>query len=211
MSNVLTINRGLETRVSKSGKVKRTIRIDAEPMHINVDPKALGAPVAESIANHYRERVRGITAMASEATVRAREVAARAFPAGKSWAVKRYAGGRLGALPPNQTNRAFNDSGRFANGIVASASSDNAWRVNVAANRLDESTANGGAAGVDRIWNRLVELIPEFADIGLLFEKNTIARKTLERVSAERVRFGKKADAALSDFQKFSALFLRSA
>jgi hypothetical protein len=107
---VMVINRGLEMRTSSTGRVKRTIRIDAEPMTIVTDPKTLGQPVAFAIANHYRERVRGIAAVASKATQRAREVAAKAFAEGKPWAVKRYAGGRIGSLPPNQSDRVFNDS-----------------------------------------------------------------------------------------------------
>jgi hypothetical protein len=206
MSNVIVINRGLEERRSATGRMRRTIRIDAEPMVINMDPKALGKPVADAIANHYREKVRGIAATASATTVKARKAAAKAFSEGKSWAMKRYAGGRIGALPPNQSDRLFNDSGRFADSIVANASNDNAWRINVAANRLDDKTA--GPAGVERIWNRLVQLVPEFANVGLLFEGNAIARQTLKRVSEERIKIGKRA---MTQFEKFSALFLRSA
>jgi hypothetical protein len=206
MSNVIVINRGLEERRSATGRMRRTIRIDAEPMVINMDPKALGKPGADAIANHYREKVRGIAATASATTVKARKAAAKAFSEGKSWAMKRYAGGRIGALPPNQSDRLFNDSGRFADSIVANASNDNAWRINVAANRLDDKTA--GPAGVERIWNRLVQLVPEFANVGLLFEGNAIARQTLKRVSEERIKIGKRA---MTQFEKFSALFLRSA
>lgn len=206
---VIVINRGLETRRSSTGRVRRSIRIEAEPMAVNVDPKTLGQPVANAIANHYREKIRGISERASAATIKARKVAAKAFANGKAWAIKRYGGGRIGSLPPNQTDRLFNDSGRFANSIVANASSDGAWRVNVAANRLDDQTV--GSASVDRIWNRLVQLIPEFGNVALLFDQNTIARKTLERVAKERIQVGKRVKEGLTQFQVFSRLFLGDA
>lgn len=202
------INRGLEERRSSTGRVRRTIRIDAEPLIIDTDPKRLGKPVADGIANHLREAIRNIAAAASPATIKARKVAARAYANGRAWAVKRYGGGRLGQLPPDQSTRLFNDSGRFADSIVANASSDGAWRVNVAGNRLDAQTA--GEAGVERIWNRLVQLVPEFANVSLLFETNSILRKTVERVSQERMKVGRMTDRALAHFQAFAALHLRT-
>lgn len=207
-NGVIVINRSLEQRRSKSGKIRHTIRIEAEPLIIDTDPKRLGRPVAEQIANHYRERIRGISATAAPATLKYRERAAKAFSEGKSWAMKRYAGGRTGALPPNQNTTAFNDSGRFANTIAANASSDNAWRINVAANRLDERTA--GAAGVLRIWNRLVELVPEFGNPALLMN-NDVLRRTIQRVAKERIKKGKMSDRELSPFQAFMALNFREA
>jgi hypothetical protein len=191
----ITINRGLEERRSRSGKVRRTIRIDAEPMTINVDPKMLGQPIANAIAHHFRERIRGITEKASPATIRMRQTAAKAFAAGEAWALKRYSGGRTGAKPPNQSDRLFNDSGRFADSIAANASSDGAWRVNVAGNRLDDSFA-------DRIWNRLVQLVPEFANLSLLFDGNSLLRRTMENVSRERIKIGRNA---ATQFQAFAA------
>lgn len=178
-------NYGLEQRTSSSGKVRYTIKVVAEPLAINLDPKTLGAPVAQAIAHHLRERIRSIAAVASPRTIKARESAERAFRAGKSWAMKRYAGGRTGAKDPNQTNRAFNDSGRFADSIVANASKDGAWRINVAANRLDEKTA--GAAGVQRIWQRLVEYVPELGSPAKLLESDII-RASIKRAQTEMIK-----------------------
>lgn len=206
-NGVYVINRGLETRRSTTGKVRHSVRIEAEPIVIDQDAKRLGKPVAEQIANHYREKIRGLTAQASEATIKARKVAAKAFAEGKSWALRRYAGGRTGALPPNQSDRLFNDSGRFANTIVAGAGSDNAWRINVAANRLDSTTA--GQNGVDRIWNRLVQLIPEFGNAAILME-NAILKRTIERVAKERTAKGRMSDKEMTHFQAFSLLHLRT-
>jgi hypothetical protein len=205
-NGVYVINRGLETRTSSKGKTRHSIRIDAEPVIVDQDPKRLGKPVAEQIANHYREKIRGITEQASAATIKARKVAAKAFAEGKAWALKRYAGGRTGSLPPNQSDRLFNDSERFANTIVAGFG-ENAWRINVAANRLDPSTA--GQSGVDRIWNRLVQLIPEFGNAAILLE-NTILKRTIERVAKERMTKGRMSDKELTPFQAFSLLHLRT-
>ena len=177
--DVVVIAPGLEQRTSKTGKERYTIKVSAEPVYVNLSPKELGKDVAIAIANHLKERVKGITAAAAPATIKARKVAAKAFALGKPWAMKRYAGGRTAAAPPNQSDRAFNDSGRFANGITATGG-DNSWRVNVPANRL-----SGDASSVQRIWTKLVELVPEFADAALLFQNNNIlaARKrTLERM-----------------------------
>lgn len=200
--SVIIINRGMETRRSTSGKVRRSIRIDADVMTINTDPKSLGKPVADGIANHYRKAVKAIAGTASAATLEYRKRASKAFAAGKSWAVQRYAGGKIGAKPPNQSTALFNDSDRFADSIVANASSDGAWRVNVAANRLDDRSGNP-----DRIWNRLVSLVPEFANVALLFEQNAIMRQTVERISKERVKITKAA----THFQSFAATFFRRA
>lgn len=199
--SVITINRGMETRRTTSGKIRRSIRIDADVMTINTDPKALGKPVADGIANHYRQAVKAIAATASAATLKYRQRAAKAFAAGKPWATRRYAGGKISAMQPNQSELLFNDSGRFADSIVANASSDGAWRVNVAANRLDDRSGNP-----DRIWNRLVSLVPEFANVALLFESNAIMRQLVERVSKERVKISKAA----TQFQGFVATFLRA-
>lgn len=201
---VITINRGLEERRSSTGKIRRTIRIDAEPMHIVVDPRQLGQPIANSIAQHYRQAMRSLAQQAAPATIAARKVAAKAFAQGKSWALKRYGGGRIGAMQPNQSDRIFNDSGRMADSIVANASSDGAWRVNVAANRLNDDSA-------DRIWNRLVQLIPEFANIALLFESNALVRKAIENVSRERIKIGRAAGNTATAFQAFAKTFLESA
>lgn len=174
--DTIILNQGYEIRTSKTGKVRATVVVRSEPIAVNLDPKTLGAPVAAAIAHHFRERIKGITELASFATQKARKVAAKAFADGRPWALKRYSGGKTGSMPPNQSDRAFNDSGRFADTIRANASNDGAWRVNVAANRLDGSTSGG----VERIWNRLVSLVPEFGNPALLLQ-NDIIRKAIEK------------------------------
>lgn len=207
---VLVINPGLEERTTRTGRRRFAVRIDAEPILINNDPKSLGQPVADAIANHFRQRIRTLAEKASPATIRARAAAAKAFAEGKAWAVKRYGGGRIGSIPPNQSDRVFNDSGRMADSIVANASSDGSWRINMAANRLDPDTASGGTAGVFRIWKRLLQLIPEFGDPAQLME-NTILKRTLENVVKERLHAkGPRTSRAATAFQAFSAMFLKT-
>jgi hypothetical protein len=176
---------------------------------VNVSPKDLGAPVANAIAFHLSEKMKGISATASKATIRARQSAELAMQAGKSWAMKRYAGGRIGSKPPNVSDRLFNDSGRFAESIVAAAASDGTWRVNVAANRLDPQTANGGVTAVQRIWQRLLELVPEFQDVGLIIRQN----KLLERTVQNMISKGRKTDgkASAMDVAKAVAKLVKTA
>lgn len=192
--DVMVINEGLTMKTTASGKTRFGIRIESEPVFVNVSPKALGAPVANAIAHHLREKMKGIGATASPATIRARKAAEMAMQAGKSWAMKRYAGGKIGSKPPNISDRLFNDSGRFAESIVASAAKDGTWRVNVAANRLDPQTANGGVAAVQRIWQRLLELVPEFQNVGMIISQN----KLLERTVKNMITKGKKTEGKAS-------------
>ncbi len=164
---VTILNEGLEMRTSKSGKTRATIRVIAEPLVHVWDKEAMSKGPAQAIAHHFRERIKGLSETAAPATIRARAVAAKAFAAGKPWAMKRYGGGRMGPMAPNQSDRLFNDSGRMAASITANASSDGAWRVNVAANRLAGEEAQ-------KIWARLVALIPEFGDSSLLLESDIV-------------------------------------
>jgi hypothetical protein len=190
--DVVVINEGLESRTSKSGKTRHTIKVRSEPVILNLDPKAIGATVTQAIIHHLREKVRGITAEAAPATIAARKVLAKAYAAGKPWAMKRVSGGRTGVTPPTDSTKAMNNSGRFVNSIVGNASSDGAWRINVAANRLDARTGN-----VQRFWSRLVQLVPEFGDPKRLLESD-IVRKGIERARDGMV---KKASAATGKLQ----------
>lgn len=185
--DIVIINQPLRRRESKAGKVRFTIDMQSEPLIFKLDAKSLGDETANAMAGELRAQVSGITAEAAPATIKARESAARVLSGGadvdisktthgkrevslgrkhltKNWAMERYSGGKLGLMLPNQTRRAFNDSGRFIKGIVAQAQPKK-WVVNVPANRLDPTTGN-----VDRIWKRLTELVPAFGDVRLLME-----------------------------------------
>lgn len=192
--DVVIINQpgNLEQRTSKTGKVRYVITMKTEPVIFNLDPKRMGAEVAKAIVHHLRERVKGIAQQAAPATLKARKVAAKAYALGKPWALRRYSGGRTGPKPPDESSQAFYDSGRFADSIVGSASSDGIWRVNVAANRLSD-TDSGGAS---RIFARLVELVPEFGDTSLLLQ-NDIVRKSIEKATAGIVSKAKETSKSL--------------
>jgi hypothetical protein len=176
--DVWVINAGLEQRTAKSGRQRYTIAVKSEPVIVNLDPKKLGQPIAQAIAHHFREKVAGIAVQAAANTIRARKTAAKAYAEGKAWALKRYSGGRTGPMAPNQSDRAFNDSTRFEKTIVATAGNDGRWRVNVAANRLADATSGGA----ERVWARLVQLVPEFGNPALLLEDDII-RKSIEKAT----------------------------
>jgi hypothetical protein len=195
---VTVLNEGLRSRTSKTGRTTYSVVIKAEPIVVNTGPAALMAPIATAIAHHLKERMRGISQVASDATLRARKTAAKALSDGQDWAIQRYGGGRIGTKPPNRSNRMFNDSGRFADGLVAGyAGKDGTFRINVPANRLDERTTSGGAAGVQRIWERLVQLVPEFGDPSLLLQ-NDVIRATVKRSANDMIKKARETNGKLA-------------
>lgn len=151
------------TRTSASGKSsdRWSVTIDAKQLGLDLDAKRLGKGPAEVMAAHLRARIEGIDAEASASTQLKRKYAATALAAGKSWALKRYSGGRTGATPPNQSSKLFNDSGRFVRSIVVNPTRDNNWVINVAANRLN-ATLLGGESALVSIVDRLRSYVPEF-------------------------------------------------
>lgn len=177
----------LRSRTLKSGAVKYSIEVESTPLVLNFNAKDLGAPVVQAMAEALRRKVRGIAATVSEATQRAREGYAKGFAKGTPSSRKRYAGGRTGAKAPNQSDRAFNDSGRFADGIVVGPGKDNTWHINVPSNRLDPQTA-GGELAVHRIFRRLVQLVPEFGDPRKLFGDQEVQRGLRDSIGAMIIR-----------------------
>ncbi|HVJ30613.1 MAG TPA: hypothetical protein VNA66_09925, partial [Gammaproteobacteria bacterium] len=113
---------------------------------------------------------------------------------------KRYSGGRLGAMPPNQSDKLFHDSGRLIRSIVAQmakAGTDAAeFVINVAGNRFDPTTLNPGAAGspqaaLDRIIVKLRELVPAFgnaaelmSDLRVRKAANDVAKSMITKTAA---------------------------
>jgi hypothetical protein len=185
---------GLERRTSKSGKERFTVRMVSEPIAIDTNERRLLGPVVLAVAHHLRERVKGITELAAFRTQKARQTEARAYAEGKSWATRRYTGGRTGATPPDPNEaRAFNASGRFANGIAVGVDSKGTYRVNVPANRL----TNKDSGGVARIMARLLALVPEFLDMGKLMAENTIVGAMEKSIRGMIVK-GKATDRAAS-------------
>jgi hypothetical protein len=170
-----------EERERKSGKKHVTITISSTPIDIVTDPIAVGRPVAEAIAAAITAGIKAIDVVASTGTLLRRKYAADAFAAGKSWATRRYSGGRTGAKAPNQSDKLFNDSGRFAEGIVANVNGvEQGWTINATVNRLDPSTFSGDA--FTRMLARLRELVPALQNP--LAERSVIeaARATWEKM-----------------------------
>lgn len=205
----LVINSPLRARTSASGKTRYTIDIKSEPIIHDLRDETLGATVAAALAHALRTRILDIATEASTATMARRKTAAIAIARGEPWATKRYSGGKLGLMPPTLGSKAFNDSGRFARSIAA-AFRGGKWIVNVAANRLNPDLAN-----VERIWSRLVELVPAFGQPQMLAEDDGVqaaigrgieaaivkANETRDELSAARIRaylsIAQKAIAAL--------------
>ena len=119
--DIIVLNQpgNLKRRERTSGRVQFTVEVKSEPLIHNFDPKTLGKPVAEAIAEALRQKVLAITAMVSPETRKDQAVAAKAFGEGKALATKRYGGGRIGPMAPTQSGRMFNDSGRMAKSIQA--------------------------------------------------------------------------------------------
>lgn len=193
------------TNKSGAKKSRYTVTIKSEPLLVNTNPRDLGRGPAEAIAQHLRDSIAGITTIAAPNTLRARKTAERGItkasasmfspkmaptygpvrevygptrkqalmPDGE-WARKRYSGGRMGLMLPNQSDRAFNDSGRFRDSIVVGPKGDG-WVVNVAANRLDPTTTDG-LAGLQRITQRLRELVPAWGDAKELMSVLSVRR-----------------------------------
>ncbi len=229
-SEIIVLNQpgNLTRRERTSGRIQYTTEVKSEPLVHVFDPKTMGKVVAEAIAETLRQKILGITAVASAATLSWRRSAVKALTnhvetkelrktshakaeiaAGRghllgnkgAWANARYNGGRTGPMPPNQSDRMFNDSGRMAKSIQAVAR-DDSWTIVMAKNRLDPETANGGEGGVQRIYRKLVELVPAFANTALLFEEEAVkkavvtslegmivkARETRDQLSEARAR-----------------------
>lgn len=192
------------TRTSSSGRSsdRWSVTVDAKPLKLDFDTKTLGAGVALKISSYLRDRIANIDATASESTQVKRKHAATAFASGKRWAMKRYAGGRIGGMTPNKSPRLFNDSGRFVRSIVARPTRDNNWVINVAANRFNAAQL-GSESALVRIVDRLREFVPEFGSAARLAgvaEISTEIQKSVNALFANRPKgeqFRKFAQEAL--------------
>lgn len=167
-------------RVGKGrSKARRTIEIESEPLLHDFDDYALGVKPSEAIGNAISLTIKGITEIASIATLRRRERAKRRMEgqlSQKQQSYRRrgaqyqgsydrqYSGGRMGTMLPGQTVRLFNDSGRMAEGVfVRENKTDNSWTVNVPANRLDPQDFQPGR--FDWMLNKLREKVPFLNDV----------------------------------------------
>lgn len=157
----------------KQRKARYSFEIKSEPLLMDLDELNLGRGPAEAIRDLIKDQINGIAVRASKATLAARERAAAAFSRGEAWALKRYGGGRIGAMAPNQSDKLYNDSGRLRESIYVSPNmTDAVYTVNVAANRLNPDQFGAGHAGM---VSRLVELVPA------LDPKKLLGMPTVER------------------------------
>lgn len=154
---------------SKGTSSRYTVTLDARPLVLDFDTKTLGRGLATRIADHLRARVAAIGAEASPSTQLQRKYAANAMSSGKPWASRRYTGGRIGVMSPNQSPRLFNDSGRFVRGITASPTRDNNWVINVPANRLNAAQL-GSETALKDIFHKLRLHVPEFGSASELLK-----------------------------------------
>lgn len=106
---------------------------------------------------------------------------------------KRYTGGRLGAMAPNQSDRLFHDSGRLIKSIavaMAKAGTDAAeFVINVASNRFDPTTLNPGDAGssaaaLDRVITMLRQHVPMLGDPKLMMDDLRVRRSVQDVVGS---------------------------
>lgn len=185
MSDVVVLNdfggSSVERRTRKSGKARVSVTIKSEPLLHNFDNVELGRGPSEAIAKWLRERVAGIGEQASPATIERRKRAVAELAKGDATATKRYSGGRTGHTTPGQSSTLWNDSGRFANGIVARRV-EGAWVVNVPANRFDASTFHGGDVGLLRALEQLRRLVPEMFDANLLAKVSAVQEAIFDSI-----------------------------
>lgn len=185
-------------RTLKSGAVKSryVINVKSDRLVFNLSPKALGKKPAEAIIKLLRERIEDISRAAAPRTVKAREVAARALERGAAWAERRYAGGRIGAMAPDRSDRLYNDSGRFAKSITGSGNEEG-WKINVAANRLSLADL-GSEERVMKMWELLKSLVPELEDPGLLADSIPVRNAINESIEeSTKVAKGESLDLVL--------------
>jgi hypothetical protein len=175
-----TLEKTIRTYKSGATKQRFTIAVKSDRLIHNLSPKALGKEPAQAIVKHLRGRIEGVSARVAEATLKARAVARRALERGKPWAMKRYAGGQMGEMPPGTGDTMLNDSGRMAKGITARGT-DEKWVIFAPANRLNPDTvdgrgARGGETGLMAIWETMKQLVPELGDPDMLADSIPVRR-----------------------------------
>lgn len=192
-------------RTTSTGKTSTRVTVDvkAEAVGVMVDATLLGKGPADAIAKAIADQVRAISEPASEQTQLQRKYAANAAARGAPWARRRYAGGRMGASTPGaaSSDRLFNDSGRMANGIVARATRDGTFTINVPSNRLNPSTFTGAA--FDAMLRQLVDLVPALRDPSTLGDvpavRDSIADATIEAIVKSTAAAEERFRQALAD------------
>ena len=124
------------TSSGKERKPRYTIEVRSQPLLMDFDEMLLGEKPAEALKGVIQDQINAITEKASAATLARRARSAGEFRAGLPSATKRYSGGRMGPMAPNQRDTLFNDSGRMREGIfVRQNPTDKTFTINLPANR----------------------------------------------------------------------------
>ncbi len=192
-------------RTLKSGETrsKFTVEIKGDSIVANFDERAYGAPVAAAIAQLLRERIQSIAAVASPGVLAARARAKKAFEGGRQWAMKQYSGGKTGATPPAQSDRKYNDSGRLAASIVATANQTNkGFTINMAANRFKPELVRDGVAGVRRIYEDITRYVPELADVSKLMDSIPVRNAIRETIANSILKAAESAERRAADLAR---------
>lgn len=205
------------TRTSPTGKTgtRYSLSIEAEPILHNLDGVMLGRGPANAIRDILEKQSRSIGEFTTKATQKARDKMAKAYAAGKDYAIKRYTGGRTGATPPKDggTDRIGVDSGRLAGGwFVMQNPVEQSFTVNVPANRFTPETWGGSMASLQAWVQRFVSLVPALRDPKSILASDEFVRavatsKPVEVITNARMRIWKAyAGAAASAFRTAARL-----
>lgn len=173
-------------RTTSEGTTSRyTMTLTAEPIIHDFAALKLNPEVAKAIGELIKKQIGDIKEKADAATIQKRNYAEKALGLGKSWAVKRYTGGRTGALPPKAAHaeHLFNDSGRLAQSIaVMQNTKEEGFTINVAANRLRPETFTGDQ--FTRMITKLRELVPALRG-GIEVLQDPTVREAINDAQAE--------------------------
>ncbi len=153
-------------------KPRYTLESKSEPLLMDLDGMNLGQGVAATWLKRIQDQWHGIAVVVSPATQAMRVTAGEAFQRGKAWALKRYAGGRIGPKLPNQTNKFGLDSLRTVDGLAMRANpTDGSYTINAPANRFNPETFG---PGFDAYISKIRALVP------ILNAENAIGDKEIE-------------------------------
>lgn len=192
----------MHTRTRKSGSQYITTTVSSEGVAAVLSDKAIAMAIAEVIARRIREQTEAITDTVRESTAVTRRVVERAFARGESWAVRRFAGGRMGSTPPRSgENRMFNHSGRLAQSVVARFSRKaDGFVINVAANRWNVAqfrSLNDMRLAFQKWVDRVPVIMAPFADLEVFraLEKSTGGILRKGRMTSAEARKQARAEA----------------
>jgi len=166
---VIDINGAWKTEQRRSkkgvlaGKAKTRVDVDVDPLIVDFAEKASLTTMAGVVRDLIKAQMRGITKTVSLETQARRQRAERERTKGTKSYRRRYTGGKTGETPPDPNSVKWGiDSGRFVNGVVATARFNSGGRatatVNVTANRLEP--IQFGIADFARFRDELRHLVP---------------------------------------------------